>query len=266
MNTNGLHVRVERVMGTVVSVSVRTSRDATAASDAAIALLREVDERYSTYRSDSDVRRFDRGALRLADAPELAEVLERCAGLRASTDGAFDERATGRLDPSAWVKGWAVDRIGALLTDHGFDDWMINAGGDVLVAAPIDAPSWRIGVQHPADPDALATVLHARRLAVATSGAYLRGAHVVDPRTGAGAAGALSTTVCGPSLGVADALSTAAFVLGADGPAMVVRHPGYECWTALPDGRVVATAGFPRMVHGVPITVDRHPVVLGAAA
>lgn len=241
-------------MGTVVSIQVRGDLDATAAFRDAVVLLHEVDAQFSTYRADSAVSRFGRGEPSFIEVPELALVAAACADLKVATDGAFDAWAGGAFDPSAYVKGWAVDRVGAVLVEHGLADWSINAGGDVLVRARQDAPVWRIGVQHPFDPDALATTLQARRLAVATSGSYFRGGHILDPHTGAAAAGAASTTVIGPSLAIADALSTAAFVLGADGPELVSHQAGYECWTVLPDGRVLATAGFPRVVLGVPVS------------
>jgi thiamine biosynthesis lipoprotein len=124
----------------------------------------------------------------------------------------------------------------------------------VLVASSDRSRSpWRVGVQHPFDREALAMVLEAHELAVATSGRYERGDHIVDPRTGRPAAGAASTTVCGGDLGLADAFATAAFVLGEEGPAWIAEIPGYECWAVLDDGRVLATDGFPRIVAGVPV-------------
>ena len=116
-----------------------------------------------------------------------------------------------------------------MLVEHGQTDWCINAGGDVLVRARQDASSWRIGVQHPFDPAAIATTLQTRRLAVATSGSCFRGGRILDPHTRSAARGAASTTVIRPSLATADALSTAAFVLGADGPELVSHQAGYEC-------------------------------------
>ena len=70
----------------------------------------------------------------------------------------------------------------------------------------------------PARPGAIARAFALTDAAVATSGLYERGAHLVDPRTGAAPEGVLSVTVVGPDLGLADAYSTAAFALGAAGP------------------------------------------------
>jgi thiamine biosynthesis lipoprotein len=82
-------------------------------------------------------------------------------------------------------------------------------------------------------------------MAVATSGAYERGAHLLDPRRGAPASGVLSVTVIGPDLGLADAYSTAAFALGAGGPEWTLGLEGFEAITILADDQVLSTPGFP---------------------
>src|SRR3954471_20955719 len=112
----GLHSRqvaVQSVMGTVVSLDVRgTSAPAREAAFArAMAWLHEVDRRFSTYRDDSEISRIDRGELSVSAASrDVRWVRERCVALRNETGGAFDARAGGGLDPSALVKGWAVQR------------------------------------------------------------------------------------------------------------------------------------------------------------
>src|SRR3954469_3242715 len=246
--TTALHdrlVHVEPVMGTVVSLDVRGTPApiADAAFARLMAWLHDVDRRFSTYRDDSEVCRIDRGELPVALAGEdVRWVLERCARLRRQTAGAFDERAGGRLDPSAFVKGWAVERGADLLQAEGLTDFSLNAGGDVVVRGD---RAWRVGIQHPRDRDTLAMTIDVRNAAVATSGAYERGEHLIDPRSGAAPSGVLSVTVVGPDLGLADAYSTAAFALGLDGPAWTLGLDRYDAMTILADGQVLSTPGFP---------------------
>src|SRR3954447_15797346 len=98
-------VHVEPVMGTVVSLDLRAGP--LDAIGAAMAWLHAVDARFSPYRADSEIARLNRGELLVADAsPDVGAVLSRCAALWRETDGYFDVRAGGRLDPSALVKGW----------------------------------------------------------------------------------------------------------------------------------------------------------------
>jgi len=105
---------------------------------------------------------------------------------------------------------------------------------------------WQIGIQHPLRRDKVAAVLAATDLAVATSGAYARGAHIVDPHTGRTPAGVLSVTVAGPELASADAYATAAYAMGQAGPAWTagLADRGYEALTLLVDGTVRTTPGF----------------------
>ncbi|GAA4737647.1 FAD:protein FMN transferase [Amnibacterium soli] len=260
-------VHVQRVMGTVVSFDLRRTGDHAAGIAAAVAWFTEVDERFSTYRPDSEASRFGRGEVRPdAMSADLREVVAACDAIAAVSGGAFDARRAGRFDPAAYVKGWSVERAGRLLRAAGCEDWTVNAGGDVLVASSDRSRSpWRIGVQHPFDRSATALVLEAHDLAVATSGRYERGDHILDPRTERPATAAASTTVCGADLGLADAFATAAFVLGDEGPAWIAGIPGCECWTVLDDGRVLATDGFPRMVAGVPVRTSGTTDPLGPA-
>jgi thiamine biosynthesis lipoprotein len=248
MTTTALHprnVHVGHVMGTVVSLDARGAGDAVVQVAFAdlMAWLQDVDRRFSTYRPDSEISRIDRGELHLAEASdEVRWVLGRCATLRHETRGAFDERAAGRLDPSAFVKGWAAQRGADLLREAGLGDFALNVGGDVIVRG-----ERRVGIQHPRERDAIAAAIVLADAAVATSGAYERGDHVLDPRTGEAPSGVLSVTVAGPDLGVADAYATAAFALGADGPRWTLRLDGYEAMTILSAGQVLCTPGFPAL-------------------
>jgi FAD:protein FMN transferase len=244
-------VHVEEVMGTVVSLDVRgASRGcADAAFAQAMEWLRGVDGRFSTYGDDSEISRIDRGELAVeAASADVRWVLEHCAELRRETGGAFDERASGRLDPSAFVKGWAVHRGAEILRDYGLTDFCLNAGGDLVVSGgALPEPVWRVGIQHPHDHAAVAATVELTDAAIATSGAYERGPHLIDPRTGAPPPEVLSVTVIGPDLGLADAYSTAAFALGADGPQWTLGLDGYEAMTILAGDCVLCTPGFPAL-------------------
>jgi thiamine biosynthesis lipoprotein len=213
-----------------------------------VAWLHDVDAEFSTYRADSDVCRFDRGELLLCEASaDLRWIVDRCEGLRRETGGSFDAYANGPFDPSALVKGWAVQRAADGLRASGVGCFCLTAGGDVVACGSPDADApWRVGVRHPHDPHAVAAVIEVDgELAVATSGLYERGDHIVDPASGRAPQGVLSVTVTGPDLGLADAYATAAFAMGVDGPGWTLALDGYEAMTILADETVLMTPGFP---------------------
>jgi thiamine biosynthesis lipoprotein len=221
---------VERVMGTVVSIDIRTPlaphRLAAAVVDL-VGLLHEVDRAFSTYRDDSWVCRLARGEVRLADCPaDVVEVYALAEACRVATGGAFDPgyRGDGTLDPTGLVKGWVTDRASALLVAAGAVDHCVNAAGDVR-ARGHRAPGqpWRVGIADPHRPGGLVGTVTGTDLAVATSGTAERGAHVIDPRTGAAADGLAAVTVIGPDLARADAYATAGLALGGDAPSLLDR-------------------------------------------
>jgi thiamine biosynthesis lipoprotein len=119
------------------------------------------------YKPDSEISRVARGAS--PESPEVREILARCEELRAQTNGYFDAYAGGTLDPSGLVKGWAVDRAADLLDAAGICEYVVNAGGDMRVRG-----TWRVGIQHPLEPQAVAAVVQATDLALATSAEYAR--------------------------------------------------------------------------------------------
>ena len=239
---------VEQIMGMPIVVDVRDDNSDNEDLVRMFDWLRWVDATFSTYREDSEISRLDRGELAVADAhDDVRRVLDRCEELREETRGSFDARATGRLDPSGLVKGWAVDGGADILHGAGLRNFALNAGGDMrLSGRAVPELTWRVGIQHPLDRARVAAVVEANDLAVATSGAYARGDHVVEPHTGRPPHGVLSVTVVGPELATADAYATAALAMGPHaGPHWTARLRGYEAMTILADETVLTTGGFP---------------------
>jgi thiamine biosynthesis lipoprotein len=211
-----VYKHVEHCMGTVFSFHVAGAyRPADAVADA-VAWLHWVDETFSTYQHDSAISRLGRGEITLADCPaQVAEVLDRCADVQAETDGFFCAYAGGQLDPSGWVKGWAIQRASDILLAAGAANHMLNGGGDVQCrGARPDGGPWRIGITDPRNSGLLLGIVEGNQIAVATSGTAERGAHILDPHTGTAPAGLLSVTVIGQRLALIDAYATAAFAMG----------------------------------------------------
>jgi len=248
--------RLETVMGTVVVLDVYPGPAATDAQLADIrnlmeesaAILHRADEVFSTWRPDSPVSRLRRGEIAAEDAPaEVAGVIAACATARELSGGWFDPWAMpGGFDPTGYVKGWAAQRaLAVLAAADGMSGAMVNAAGDVASsgAMPTGQP-FRIGIADPAAPRRLAEIVELTG-AVATSGSYERGPHLIDPRSCLPAARAASASVTGPDCGLADALATALAIAGPDGLAFVDAIAGYAGLTIGFDGSRQSTPGFP---------------------
>ena len=250
--------RSEPLMGTLATVELaEPASDADRLIDEVFAWLHEVDRRFSTYREDSEVNRLHRGELQGSQcSADLRDVLDRCAELWQRTDGYFDVYATGRLDPSGYVKGWSVQVASERLSAAGAVNHYVDAGGDIQTRGrPGPGTEWQIGIRHPWEREKICWLLSGTDLAVATSGLYERGPHVINPRTGEPAILLHSVTVVGQDLGVADAYATAAVAMGRPGLSWLAQLDGHECAVVLDDGTAYESPGLPRLGAAGALTI-----------
>ena len=247
----GLH-HVEHVMGMAVSIDVRDDIGPEALHHV-IEWLHHVDATFSTYKLESPISRFGRGALEVGDfTAEVRGVLELCEVLREETNGAFDIAAVpapngSMLDPSGLVKGWSIERAAEIFEAHGATNFCVNAGGDIALRGnPEPDLPWRIGIRHPSDPMTSAAVLAlSKRGAIATSATYERGAHIMNPATGEPTAELASVTIVGDDLTFVDAYATAVFVMGIPGVEWLMEtHPELNAFVIGHDGLTWETPGF----------------------
>jgi len=234
---------LELVMGVPMSVDVRHDGDDGLVRDtvrAAFDTMHDADRRFSRFRPDSELSRFDRGESG-EPSDDLREVLGIAARFAAASGGAFSvRRPDGSLDTDGVVKGWAAQRAADTLIAAGLTTFCLNAGGDVVVRGePEPGRGWHVGVRDPADPQAFLTVLEVRDGAVATSGTYERGEHVWDGRTGAAATGLLAVTVVAVELTTADVLATCVLALGPDGIAWAAEHGAAAVLAVGADGEIL---------------------------
>ncbi|WP_093186735.1 FAD:protein FMN transferase [Sanguibacter gelidistatuariae] len=241
-------------MGIPISIDIRDAPDERTAGEAmsaAFEVLRSADERFSPFRSNSELRRYERGET--TASADLVEVFEiaRWAGIASS--GAFSIHAPdGSLDTNGVVKGWAAQRAAEELLARGVRNFCLNAGGDVVThGEPEPGRPWRTGVRDPGDPRRVVAVVEQHDGAVATSGTYERGAHVWDGRTGGPARTLVAATVVADSLTTADVLATCVLVLGPEGVAWAIGQGARDAFAVLPGGGVVTAGAQVQLPAGV---------------
>ncbi len=169
-------------------------------------------------------------------------------------------KAGSRLDPGGIGMGYAADRALDVLEAHGIEAALIDASGDVVVSGPPPGTTgWRIAVA-PLEPGGEAETLVLTHAAVTTSGdAYqaveiegIRYSHIVDPRTGLGVPGPAAVTVIAADATTADALATAASVLGPEAaPAVIATYPDTSArfvWRTAGDVRTSTTGPWPGQI------------------
>lgn len=152
------------------------------------------------------------------------------------------------------AKGYGVDRAADVLQAAGLRSYYIDGGGDIRVSGTKHGRPWRVAVRHPRGaPNDVLTVVEVSDAAIVTSGDYenfrvadgRRYHHIIDPRTGRPAEGCQSVTVVAPSAETADALATAAFVLGPEkGLELIAGQPGAEALIVDSQGRPWRTEHF----------------------
>ncbi len=200
------------------------------------ALLSVTDEKSDTYAHNN------RGKV----SDEFKALVIDCEEIRQKTGGAFDigiqpicdlwkdsvptenqlkeAQLTRKVGFGAIGKGYAASRVRELLNEHGVESAAISLGGNVcLVGRDIDGTPWQVGIQHPKKTDDIIVSISAEDTAVVTSGGYqryfekdgVRYHHIIDPETLAPAdSGIISATIISPDDTLADAYSTAVYVMG----------------------------------------------------
>ncbi len=193
---------------------------------------------------------------RVPAAAELQDALRGVGPAALTVEG----RRVSKTDPGLHIdlggiaKGYAVDRAVALLRQAGITSAAVNAGGDISLIGDHRGEPWRIGIQHPRKPQDILVTLPLTDSAVVTSGDYeryferdgIRYHHIFDPTTGQPARLCQSVTVVAGDAASADALATAAFVLGPEkGLQLLEKEPGVEGLIVSITGRIVKTSGLP---------------------
>jgi FAD:protein FMN transferase len=230
----------------VLSLALELSERSRGAFDATVAPLVDlwrVLERGSSPPSRAEIRKF----LPLVDHRGLLlDAVQKTAGLR---------RKGQAVDLGGIGKGYAADRIADVFKRCGVTSAFTNFGGNVAaLGAKPDGSTWRVGIRHPRKSGELIGAVFVTDASVVTSGDDQRFFvasdgrryhHILDPRTGyPSESGLASATVVAESSVLADGLSTALFVLGADKGLQVLKfYPGAEAVLAGMDMTVTVTGG-----------------------
>ncbi len=213
-------------MGTVVGVTVVADDEAVAAVavDAAYAHIDRWEDRLSEWRPDSAISTLNRTGGPVTLPPEGTALLRWAAQLRDDTEGRFDILWRGgpgralREEGDAWfleegpidlggmLKGFLNDRAAEVLLASGFEDFLIDAAGDLLAHGDAErGKGWVVEV--PGGDRPLRARL--RNEALSTSGTRAQPDHVHDARDGSPIPGDPLVTVIAPTGTSADGLATA---------------------------------------------------------
>jgi len=214
--------------------------------------FRTVDERFSTYKSTSEISKINRGEIMESEySREMREVFALAEEMKIRTDGYFEIRTpTGSYDPSGIVKGWAIRKAAKLLREQGYQNFYVEAGGDIQTAGHSkNGEPWKVGIRNPFNDTEIINTVILSSAAIATSGTYIRGRHIYNPKTGREASNEIvSISVVGTDIYEADSYATAAFAMGREGINLIETIPGLEGYMIDANGIATETSGFEKYV------------------
>lgn len=220
--------------------------------DDVFALFQRIDDRFSTYKPESEISQINDARIAIDDASdEMKEVLALCEQTKQESSGFFDIYHNGILDPSGLVKGWAIWRAAQQLTLKGFQNFYLDIGSDIHVAGHnAEGHPWLIGIRDPFNKEDIVKVLSLSDRGIATSGTSERGHHIYNPHATDGEiVDIVSMTVVGPNVYEADRFATPAFSMGRKGIYFIEQQPGLEGYMIDEEGIATYTTGFEQYVE-----------------
>lgn len=234
-------------MGMPISVEILDSGISDRAFEKVFAYFTSVDNRFSTYKKDSEITLINQGKILSKNfSKDMETVFKLSQQTKQETNGYFDININGKIDPSGLVKGWAIFKAAKLLKRMGFENFYVDAGGDIQVSGRGKyGKVWKVGIKNPFNEKEIVKVVYADNIGVATSGTYIRGQHIYNPHEKNKAiTDIVSLTIIGPNVYEADRFATAAFAMGKRGIEFVEKLPGFEGYMIDKNGIATLTSGF----------------------
>lgn len=195
----------------------------------------------------------------LPDAIELQEAAKHCDFNRVIIDEeastVFLSDPAMSLDVGAIAKGWSVERV----SRNAPSGWMLSVGGNTRATGPKDSKGtpWVVGIQDPKGGDSYLHTVYVTQSSLVTSGDYQRTYsvdgksyhHIIDPDTLYPSTYWSSVTIACADSGLADALSTALFLLPqADGQSLLEKYGAEALWVDR-DGNLYYSPGFQQLIR-----------------
>lgn len=230
-------------MGMPICVEIVDDQATSEDIDHVFEYFRYVDEKFSTYKDTSEITAINKGILRREEYSEdMKEVFALSEDTKKETNGYFNIIASsGIIDPSGIVKGWSIFNAAKILEGRGCKEFYIDAGGDIEARGRY----WKVGIRNPFKQEENIKVLHIKNRGVATSGTYIRGNHIYDPRNKhVPATEIVSITIIGPNIYEADRFATAAFAMGRRGIEFIDGLGGLEGYMINHEGMATMTKNF----------------------
>jgi len=243
--------RTRLLMGMPITIQIAEPRVTESDIASIFDYFASVDRMFSTYKKESEISRLNAGELTKKQlSADVRQILQLADDTKKESNGYFNISHNGKIDPSGIVKGWAIYNAATLLKEHGFQNFYVDAGGDIQVSGKNEkGERWTVGIRNPFKRDEIVKAVWLEDKGIATSGLYVRGNHIYNPhKPDEPIIGIASMTVIGPTVYDADRFATAAFAMGGKGIQFIEKLPGYDGYMIDEKGIATMTSRFERFV------------------
>ena len=212
--------------------------------------LRAVDEKFSIFKKNSEITSYNEGKISEKDlSNEMQEVFRLAEETKKETNGFFDIKNNGKIDPSGLVKGLAIYKAAEILNKKGYKNFYVEIAGDIEIKGlNNEGKKWAIGIRNPFNKPENVKVLYLSDYGIATSGTYENGEHIYIPGQEKKANEIISLTVVGPNVYEADRFATACFAMGRVGINFIENLPGFEAYMIDHRGIATFTSNFEKYI------------------
>ena len=242
------------LMGMPITVEIVDGNAAQDGINKVFNYFKYVDEKFSVFKKDSEITKINNGKIRERDYSEdMIKILKLSEQTKEETNGYFNiVDNNGKYNPSGIVKGWAIYNAAELLKKIGYNNFYVDAGGDIQVHGKnTQKADWKIGIKNPFKQNEIVKVIYLdNNQGVATSGTYIRGQHIYNPRNRDEKMNEIvSISVIGPNVYEADRFATAAFAMQREGINFIEKLAGPEAYMIDKNGVATMTSGFEKYTH-----------------
>jgi thiamine biosynthesis lipoprotein len=212
--------------------------------------LKRIDNKFSIFKKHSEISKINRGEVLKKDySPLMRKIISLCLLTKKQTNGYFDIEINGKIDPSGIIKGYAINEAAKMLLNKGYKNFFVEIAGDAQTHGTKNGQSWKIGIQNPFNKKEIVKTVGLINKGIATSGNYIKGKHIFNPKTNEFADDIASITVIASNVYEADRFATAAFAMGEKGIEFIASQKGLEGYMIKKDRTAVFTPGFEKYVE-----------------
>ena len=252
-------IETRLLMGMPITIEISDKKASEKIFDKIFGYFEYIDKKFSPFKKNSEIFKINMKEIDRKDwSHDMKIIFDLSEKTKKDTAGYFDiVDNNGKYNPSGIVKGWAVYNAAKLLSETGCKNFYVNAGGDIQFSGKnSDNKLWKTGIKNPFNQNEIVKVVYLKDgEGIATSGNYIRGDHIYNPKQRNEKVGEIvSFTVIGPNVYEADRFATAVFAMGKEGINFLEKMKNFAGYMIDKNGLAYMTSNFEKYTYENPQT------------